>query len=566
MPRAEHRLWGSFGHLTRRAMTTQVVPFDEPSALTLTQVVPYDQSSSKPQGGSQAQSRPGSNTPVYDRRTDDTVTTWAAKADKPAHGISWALWFEGLGLLSMAVIDNALAYLTFVTVRAFHGRLYNVVDLHMTLLPGIDIILLGFAGLGTLTFVMMVILVECLKLPLYHELMNFRLFFSAMPSGIVSAILLYHSERTQWAPFATVVAVLSTVFVWCLHMRVQYRETLNVLSKILLDISWLIALLCVLVLVLFFAADQLKLLTRSDELMCPYAPNELMPVRVLPLERWYCAPWDEDAPMLVSRAPVNSVPVQLTCSDSFIAAFGVSIEPHVVACPDGCLRTFNPSQGTNVVGCGVYGVDSPVCVAAIHAGALTDTGGQATVYGRVGVSHFKRCSRNSVTSVERYVTQTDGSVTVSQPASGSGSSPFLTNGGRRLAVTVPSVVDPQGKAVPQAFHFNNDQPGGLPQTREFIWLKRYNQVSTGNEAGKPWTQIEATLSLRFAGIELEDEKVRLGQGSPQQLFIQPRPGQVFDARPTECRIRESGVMCKGAGAAVAQLDFCRTEVKQCPDK
>jgi len=336
----------------------------------------------------------------------------------------------------------------------------------------------------------------------------------------------------------------------------------------LLDISWLIALLCVLVLGVLFAVDQLKVVTRSDELSCPYAPNERMPVHVLPLDRWYCAPWDEDKPMLVSRTPVNSVPVQLTCSDSFIAAFGVSIEPHVIECPDGCLRTFNPMQGTNVVGCGVYAVDSPVCVAAIHTGTLTDSGGQATVYGRVGVSHFKRCSRNSVTSVERYVTQTDGSVTV-EPQSSSGSSPFLADGGRRLAVTVPTVLDPQGRPVPQAFHFNNDQPGGLPQTREFIWLKKYDKVSSSNlgvEAGKPWTQIEATLSLRFAGIELEDEKVQLGKGIAQALFVQPRDGQVFDARPTECRIRESGVMCKGAGAAVAQLDFCRKEVKQCPDK
>jgi len=469
----------------------------------------------------------------------------------------------------MAGIDNAMAYVTFFTVRAFHGRLYNIVDLHFTLLPGIDIVLLGFAGLGTMTFVMMVILVECFKLPLFHELMNFRMFFSAMPSGIICTILVWHSENTQWAPFATIVAVLSTIWVWCLHMRLLYAESLNVLSKISLDISWFSALLCVAVLSVFFGTGTLKVLTNSDELGCPYAPNERMPVFAMPLQRWYCAPWDEEEPMVISRTPLNTVPIQLTCSDSFIAAFGVSIEPHVIECPVGCLRTFNPNQGTNVVGCGVYAVDSPVCVAAIHAGALTDTGGQATVYGRVGASYFHRCSRNSVTSVDRYITQTGGSVTVTQPSAGGGSSPFVANGGRRLAVTVPIVLDPQGKQVPQAFHFNNDQPGGLPQTREFVWLKKYEKVPSnhdGVEDGKPWTQIEATVSLRFAGIELEDEKVRLGQQAPQQLFVQPRPGQVFNVRPTECRIRESGVMCIGVGAAVVQLDFCRKEVKQCPDK
>merc|ERR1719313_2678099 len=294
-----------------------------------------------------------------------------------------------------------------------------------------------------------------------------------------------------------------------------------------------------------------------------------MPVKILPLESWYCAPWDEDEPMLVAREPVNEVPVQLTFTGSFIAAFGVSLEPYRIRCPDGCLRTFNPMQGTNVVGCGVYTVDSPVCVAAIHAGALTDTGGEAVIYGRVGVSHFQRCSRNSVTSIERFVTQAGGGVSMSQqPASGGGSSPFLLNGGRRLPATVPTVLDPSGRPVPQAFHFNNDQPGGLPQTREFVWLKRY-QISPNNlevEAGKPWTKIEATVSLRFAGIELEDEKVRIGEVAPRDLFVQALEGQVFDAKPTECRIRESGVVCKDAGSAVAQLDFCNKQVKECPLK
>lgn len=249
-----------------------------------------------------------------------------------------------------------------------------------------------------------------------------------------------------------------------------------------------------------------------------------------------------------------------------MAAFGVSIESHLVTCPVGCLRNFNTNDGTNVVGCGIYTVDSPICVAAIHAGALTDTGGQITVYGRLGVSVFQRCSRNSISSVERYVTQSGGTVSVTQPTSG-GSSTFMADGGRRLTVTVPTVLDPQGNTVPQAFHFNNDQPGGLPQTHEYVWLKRYEKVDAETaEDGKPWTQIEATVSLRFAGIELEDERIRIGQTAPQQLFVQPRPGQVFDVRPSECRIRDSGVACQGAGAAVVQLDFCRKEVKECPHK
>jgi hypothetical protein len=437
----------------------------------------------------------------------------------------------------------------------------------MTLLPGIDLVLLGFAGLGTTTFVMMILLVECLKLPLFHELMNFRLFFSSMPCGIICAVLMYHSERTQWAPFASVIAALCTILVWCVHMRFHYQESLNVLSKISLDTSWFIALTCAAVLGILFATDTLKHLTDSEALGCPYTPNERMPVLALPLQRWYCAPWDEDSPMQISRAPVNSEPIQLSCSESFIARFGVSIEPHKIECPVGCLRAFNPNQGANVVGCGVYSIDSPVCVAAIHAGTLTDNGGQAIVYGRLGVSHFHRCSRNSVSSMDRYVTETGSGVSVSQPATG-GSSPFLVGGGRRLSLTVPTVLDADGNPVPQAFHFNNDQSGGLPQSREFVWLRKYENIPANSEAedGKPWTQIEATVSLRLAGIELEDEKIRLGQGEAQELFAQPRPGEVFNVRPNECRIRESGVVCTGNGAAVVQLDFCRKEVMECLDK
>merc|ERR1740117_1448221 len=139
-----------------------------------------------------------------------------------------------------------------------------------------------------------------------------------------------------------------------------------------------------------------------------------MPVYVLPLQKWYCTPWDEATPMPITRIPINTEPTQLTCSDSFIAAFGVSIEPHLIECPVGCLRTFKPREGTNVVGCGVYTVDSPVCVAAIHAGQLTDEGGQAIIYGRLGTSHFQRCSRNSITSVDRYITQSGSRVGVRQ--------------------------------------------------------------------------------------------------------------------------------------------------------
>merc|ERR1719316_685232 len=141
------------------------------------------------------------------------------------------------------------------------------------------------------------------------------------------------------------------------------------------------------------------------------------------------------------RHTVGNGPVQLACGESFVDVFGISIEPHEIECPQGCLQMFNPSAietgNTNVVGCGVYTADSPVCLSAIHAGALTDAGGITTVYGRLGLPRFERCSRNSMVSDERIVLQSGMSVSVASPSDGAGSSAFTVplgtdDGGRRL--------------------------------------------------------------------------------------------------------------------------------------
>jgi hypothetical protein len=558
-------------------MSTAVVPFDEaklaqarPQELAIVPATPPGwETGSSPTSPHSIQAWEAGLSPKvkeYDKRTDPI--RWehpiAEKAEDEFDERK-KLLISGITVI-MAFIDNVMAYVTFFTIRAFHDRMYNIVDLHIALLTGIDIALIVFAGLGSFTFGMLILLVQCMKLPFFHELMNFRLYLSSIPCGIICAILLYHSERTEWAPFVTLMLTMASIFTWTLHMRVVYQklstnEYFNTWAKISLDLSWFIALVCALTLGIFFASDNMQVLTRSEDANCPYAPNERMPVYAVALNQWYCAPWDEESPLMLNRTANMSVSQELTCVDSFMTAFGVSIEPHVVQCPKGCLRTFTG----NVVGCGIYSVDSPICIAAIHAGALTDAGGSTVVYGRLGVSNFKRCTRNSVTSTERDVTETNVAVTVNQPTSGQVSSTFVASGGRRLSVTVPTVLAPDGTKVPQAFHFNNAQPGGMPQTEEYIWLKKYDKMpADSGEDGKPWTQIEATVSLRLAGIELEEERIRLGQSSEQSLFVQPRAGQVFNVRPTECRIRESGVVCTGAGAAVVQLDFCRKDVKQCP--
>merc|ERR1719419_1261402 len=163
----------------------------------------------------------------------------------------------------------------------------------------------------------------------------------------------------------------------------------------------------------------------------------MMPVHVLTLDQWYCVPWDRNKHMEVLRISVNSDAEQLSCLDSFVSAFGVSIEPHRVSCPVGCLRTF---ERADIVGCGIYAVDSPICIAAIHAGVLTDEGGEATIFGRVGVPLFRRCSQNLIVSTERYVTQVNAAVSVSKPA----------GSGHRL-VTAPLVQGSDAVMIPQAF-------------------------------------------------------------------------------------------------------------------
>merc|ERR1712224_617291 len=195
-------------------------------------------------------------------------------------------------------------------------------------------------------------------------------------------------------------------------------------------------------------------------------------------------------------------------------------------------------------------------------------------------------------SDERHVLASGSTVSVTEPSEGSGSSSFLNptgpDGVRRLLdmtgrynesdiprgltwaasetarrlITTPLVLGPQNQRVPQAFHFNN-----LPQVREFIWLKKYEKVSSkagGIVEGKPWTQIEATVSMRIAGLELIDEAVRLGKPAFQSLFVVPRKGQVFDEPLPSCTIETNGVLCRGAGSASIQLDFCRPEEKTCP--
>jgi len=247
-----------------------------------------------------------------------------------------------------------------------------------------------------------------------------------------------------------------------------------------------------------------------------------MPIHVKFLDAWRCASWGDDVAEDLLRVPKNTNAGMVSCSDSYVSVFGISMETHLLQCPAGCLN----EAKTDVYGCGVYTTDTPICLAAIHAGTLTDAGGIVTVYGRVGLPTFERCSRNSVVSVERNVGLLGEHVTVS---------------------SIGTVFDSYGVMFPHAYHFNN-----LETTREFISLQHYEVVPSKDEDavdGKPWTRIEATVSMRLAGIELHDEKLRLRQS---------QSGTMTEA--DTCTLVSDGVLCQSSGSLLIMLDFCASDV------
>jgi len=464
-------------------------------------------------------------------------------------------WTAGL-LLALAVIDNAICYAAFFTVNGVDSRMHNIVEMQLVLLPWLMPALMVFTCLGTASFAALVIIVECHGIPRFHTIMNVRIYLSALPCALICSIIFYYSEQTKWAPFTAIVTIMLSIFMWCLHMRFRWWHTMNTCGKILLDISGFLAFLVGFSFAILFIINRVDFITKSNEMSCPYAANVEMPVNVPILGKWFCAPWKRKEETLLVRKPEpGSSPKQLLCSDTFVGAFGASIDPHAFECPSGCLVQY---PGLGLTGCGIYSTDSQVCIAAIHSGVLTDAGGTATVFGRLGLPRFERCSRYALTSEERQVANA-GAVMLSVPSSGGSSAFQLPGGARRLFVTPPTVLDSSGARVPQAFHFNN-----LPHSQEYLWLKDWDVSSSsasGVRADRPWTRIEATVSARVAGMELHDEKMRLGRPEDQlALFTAAQSGQ---AQSTQCRLGEYGVICPGSGAAVVNLDFCQPAAQTC---
>eukprot|EP00921_Rhytidocystis_pertsovi_P008932 GHVQ01014484.1.p2 GENE.GHVQ01014484.1~~GHVQ01014484.1.p2 ORF type:complete len:119 (+),score=8.53 GHVQ01014484.1:1548-1904(+) len=111
---------------------------------------------------------------------------------------------------------------------------------------------------------------------------------------------------------------------------------------------------------------------------------------------------------------------------------------------------------------------------------IPDTGGNVTVYGSTGRDYYESCLKNGVQSQAS------------------------TEAGDNVG-----------------FHFNNNNA-----TQEFIDLHdwRISSNDSVNSTSQPWTNYQAQVSARVAGLSLKNETVWLSHPTPDILvdFCQPQ--------------------------------------------
>ncbi len=84
--------------------------------------------------------------------------------------------------------------------------------------------------------------------------------------------------------------------------------------------------------------------------------------------------------------------IEAGCSFSGSQITGEPGSLHQVSCPARCDKT------VNIYGTDDYTSDSPVCAAAMHAGAISDRGGEATVMLEPGRPAYRGTKRNGIQS------------------------------------------------------------------------------------------------------------------------------------------------------------------------
>ncbi|XP_063794809.1 uncharacterized protein LOC134956785 [Pseudophryne corroboree] len=80
-------------------------------------------------------------------------------------------------------------------------------------------------------------------------------------------------------------------------------------------------------------------------------------------------------------------------ADCSTTATNLSGSSATVTCPSGCVNSGAPVYGTDY-----YTDDSAICPAAIHAGALTNAGGNVTIQFIVGQNSYIETTRNGITT------------------------------------------------------------------------------------------------------------------------------------------------------------------------
>jgi outer membrane protein OmpA-like peptidoglycan-associated protein len=104
------------------------------------------------------------------------------------------------------------------------------------------------------------------------------------------------------------------------------------------------------------------------------------------------------APTVPAIAPMPAQTAASICPDNFEAFAGTS-EPLICACTAEAVKNAEARQAQNpVFGMDMYAAVSPICLSAVHAGAISRSGGTLTVVPEAGRDAYAGVTRNDITS------------------------------------------------------------------------------------------------------------------------------------------------------------------------
>ncbi|KAM3915634.1 cysteine-rich secretory protein LCCL domain-containing 2-like [Leptodactylus fuscus] len=111
--------------------------------------------------------------------------------------------------------------------------------------------------------------------------------------------------------------------------------------------------------------------------------------------------WQDPSPGINSVSHSSVTPgltdVLVTCNFHYFC----NLQEHRVYCPSGCI-----SKNLSVWGTDTYSESTPVCLAAIHAGLVSNGGGYITVQKIPGQAQYTGSIRNGITSLNSKASNT----------------------------------------------------------------------------------------------------------------------------------------------------------------